>query len=128
VSAYVVFTKEKTTDAEELKSYAEKIWPTFEGHEVKVLVGYGRHEVLEGEPVEGVVILEFPTFEAAKAWYESPAYRSIVGHRFKGAIYRGFVATGFSEEVSAVLSRRAERPGVAQESVVRPVGPRQDCF
>jgi hypothetical protein len=45
VSEYVVFTKEKTTDAEELKTYAEEIWPTFKGHEVKVLVGYGRHEI-----------------------------------------------------------------------------------
>jgi uncharacterized protein (DUF1330 family) len=107
MSAYMVFTKEKTTDPEELKTYADKIWATFEGHPVKVLVGYGRHEVLEGEPVEGVVILEFPTFEAAKAWYDSPAYQSIVGRRFKGAIYRGLIATGFSDEVSAALGRRA---------------------
>jgi uncharacterized protein (DUF1330 family) len=107
MSAYMVFTKEKTSDAEELKIYSDKIWPTFAGHDVKVLVGYGRHEVLEGEPVEGVVILEFPTFEAAKAWYDSPSYRSIVSHRFKGAIYRGFIATGFSDDVSAVLACRS---------------------
>ena len=107
MSAYMVFTKEKTNDPKELKTYAEKIWPTFDGHDVKVLVGYGRHEVLEGEPVEGVVILEFPSFEAAKAWYDSPAYKAIVNHRFKGAIYRGFVASGFSDEVSEVLKSRS---------------------
>lgn len=28
------------------------------------------------DPVEGVVIAEFPSFEAAKAWYESPAYQA----------------------------------------------------
>ena len=55
---------------------------------MKVLVGYGRHEVLEGDPVEGVVIAEFPTFEAAKAWYDSPAYQAIRPRRLKGAIYR----------------------------------------
>ena len=49
----MVFTKEKTTDVDESKTYGEKIWPTFDGHEMKVLVGYGRHEVLEGEAVEG---------------------------------------------------------------------------
>jgi len=27
---------------------------------------YGRHEVLEGDETEGIVIAEFPTFEAAK--------------------------------------------------------------
>src|ERR1700731_4396352 len=106
MSAYLVFTREKTLDEAELKIYWDKIRATFAGHQVKVLVNYGRLEVLEGDPVEGVVILEFPTFEAAKAWYESPAYKSIVGHRFKGAIYRGFIATGFSDEVLAALSRR----------------------
>jgi uncharacterized protein (DUF1330 family) len=34
--------------------------------------------------VEGVVILEFPTFEEAKAWYDSPAYRKVREHRYKG--------------------------------------------
>jgi uncharacterized protein (DUF1330 family) len=30
-----------------------------------------RLEGLEGDPVEGIVIAEFPSFEAAKAWFES---------------------------------------------------------
>jgi uncharacterized protein (DUF1330 family) len=77
-----------------LKLYADKLMATFEGHQVKILVAYGRHEVLEGEPAEGVVILEFPTFEAAKAWYDSPAYQSERERRFKGAIYRGLVVEG----------------------------------
>ena len=94
MSAYLVFTREKTLDEAELKIYWEKIKGTFEGHQVKVLVAYGRHEVLEGDPVEGVVIAEFPTFEAAKAWYDSPAYQAIRHHRLKGAIYRGLVVQG----------------------------------
>ena len=70
MSAYLVFTREKTLDEAELKIYWDKIRATFAGHQVKVLVNYGRHEVLEGDPVEGIVIAEFPSFEAAKAWYE----------------------------------------------------------
>jgi uncharacterized protein (DUF1330 family) len=50
----------------ELKIYWDKIRATFAGHQVKVLVNYGR---LEG--LEGIVIAEFPSFEAAKAWFES---------------------------------------------------------
>ena len=61
---------------------------------MKVLVAYGQHEVLEGDPVEGVVIAEFPTFEAAKAWYDSPAYQAIRHHRLKGAMYSGLVVQG----------------------------------
>ena len=94
MSAYLVFTRKQTLDEAELKIYWDKIRATFAGHQVKVLVNYGRLEVLEGDPVEGVVIAEFPSFEAAKAWYESPAYQVIRHHRLKGAIYNGLVVQG----------------------------------
>jgi uncharacterized protein (DUF1330 family) len=74
--AYLIFTRKKTLDEAELKIYCDKIRATFAGHQVKVLVNYGRHEVLESDPVEGIVIAEFPSFEAARAWYESPAYQA----------------------------------------------------
>jgi len=94
MSAYLIFTREKTLDEAELKIYWDKIRATFAGHQVKVLVNYGRLELLEGDPVEGIVIAEFPSFEAAKAWYESPAYQAIRPHRLKGAIYSGLVVAG----------------------------------
>jgi uncharacterized protein (DUF1330 family) len=94
MSAYLIFTRKKTLDEAELKIYWDKIRATFAGHQVKVLVNYGRHEVLEGDPVEGIVIAEFPNFEAAKAWYESSAYRAIRRHRLRGAIYSGLVVQG----------------------------------
>ena len=94
MSAYLIFTREKTLDEAELKIYWDNIRTTFAGHKVKVLVNYGRHEVLEGDLVEGIVIAEFPSFDAAKAWYESPAYQAIRPHRFKGAIYSGVVVEG----------------------------------
>jgi uncharacterized protein (DUF1330 family) len=94
MSAYLIFTREETLDEAELKIYWNKIRATFAGHPVKVLVNYGRLEVLEGDPVEGVVIAEFPSFDAAKAWYESPAYQAIRPHRIKGAIYSGLVVEG----------------------------------
>jgi uncharacterized protein (DUF1330 family) len=40
------------------------------------------------------VIAEFPSFEAAKAWYERPAYQAIWHHRLEGAIYSGLVVQG----------------------------------
>ena len=94
MSAYLVFTREKTLDEAELKIYWDKIRSSFKGHQVKVLVNYGRHEVLEGGPVDGVVIAEFPSFEAAKAWYESPAYQAIRPHRLNGAVYSGLIVQG----------------------------------
>jgi len=94
MSAYFVFTREKTLDARELEIYWSKVKPTFAGHEVKVLASYGPHEDVEGPPTEGTVIAEFPSMEAAKAWYESPAYREVREYRFRGAIYRAVLVEG----------------------------------
>jgi uncharacterized protein (DUF1330 family) len=94
MSAYLVFTRERTIDARELEIYWSRIRATFAGHEVKLLASYGPHEDLEGPPTEGTVIAEFPSMEAAKAWYDSPAYREVREHRFRGAIYRGLLVAG----------------------------------
>ena len=44
--------------------------------------------------MEGVVILEIPSFEAAKAWYDNPAYREVREHRFRGSDYRAIIVEG----------------------------------
>jgi uncharacterized protein (DUF1330 family) len=94
MATYMVFTRESTKNAAELETYSEKVGATLAGHPVTVLAAYGHHEVVEGPEVEGVVILEFPTFAAAKAWYEGPAYREVREHRFRGAAYRGVIVEG----------------------------------
>lgn len=91
---YVVFTRERTRDPAELEAYTPKAVASLEGHPIRILAAYGRQEVLEGPPVEGVVIVEFPTFEAAKAWYDSPAYREAREYRFRGADYRAVIVEG----------------------------------
>ena len=94
MSAYLVFTRERTLDASELELYWPQIRETFTGHEVKLLANYGAFEDLEGPPTEGTVIAEFPSMEAAKAWYDSPAYREVREHRLRGAVYRGVLVAG----------------------------------
>jgi uncharacterized protein (DUF1330 family) len=94
MSAYMVFTREKTFDQGELDVYTETVKATAAGHELKALAFYGSHEDLEGAPTEGVVILEFPNRAAAKAWYDSPLYREAREHRFKGASYRVTLVDG----------------------------------
>ena len=88
MAAYMIFTREKTRDAEQLAAYSKKAGATLAGHPVKPLVAYGNFEVVEGDAIEGAVLLEFPTMEAAKAWYDSPAYKEVRELRFKGADYR----------------------------------------
>ncbi|HEY2049890.1 MAG TPA: DUF1330 domain-containing protein [Caulobacteraceae bacterium] len=94
MSAYIVFTRERLRDEAEMKVYSGKVGPSLAGHPVKPLVVYGKSETLEGPPIEGAVILEFPTLEAAKAWYDSPAYIEARAHRFAAADYRCFITEG----------------------------------
>lgn len=92
--AYAVFIREETLDQAELDAYTPKAGASLAGHELKVLAAYGRQQVLEGPPVEGLVIVEFPSLEAARAWYDSPQYREAREYRFRGAKYRAVIVEG----------------------------------
>ena len=94
MTAYIVFTRTKTLDQRELEAYWAGIKETMKGHPIEILVAYGNHEVLEGDPIEGIVIARFPTVETAKHWYHSAAYQSVAKHRQKGAIYQGLIVEG----------------------------------
>ena len=92
--AYVVFTRERMRNREEYELYREKSRPVNAAHPLMPLALYGKHEVLEGPAMEGAVILEFPTVEAAKAYYHSPGYQAALSHRLLGADYRVFIVEG----------------------------------
>ena len=92
--AYVVFIREKTTNEVELATYGQKAPAAAEGHNVAFLTLYGEHQVLEGPTMEGAAILQFRTSEAARRWYDSPAYQEAATHRHAGAEYRVFSVEG----------------------------------
>jgi uncharacterized protein (DUF1330 family) len=94
MSAYFIFIREKTLDPRELEIYNSKVQQTLVGHPVKLLAAYGAFEDVEGLPTEGAVVAEFPSMEAAKAWYDSPGYREVREHRLAGAVYRGLLVEG----------------------------------
>jgi uncharacterized protein (DUF1330 family) len=94
MSAYLIFMHDKTLDEHQLATYSKDVPATLAGHEVKVLAFYGSHEDLEGASTEGTVILEFPSIEAAKAWYNGSPYREAREHRFKEARYRVTLVEG----------------------------------
>jgi uncharacterized protein (DUF1330 family) len=92
--AYVVITKERTRDRAELEQYLAHHEEFVAGHALTYRARFGRCEVVEGAQAEGVAILEFPTFEAAQAWYRSPAYQAASRHRFQGGDYRVILVEG----------------------------------
>ncbi|RYE41501.1 MAG: DUF1330 domain-containing protein [Hyphomicrobiales bacterium] len=94
MTAYVVFIRERTRSASDMEAYAPAARASFEGHNRSRLAAYGKCETLEGPPIEGAVIMSFPTMEEAKAWYDSPAYMEARRHRFLGADYRAFITEG----------------------------------
>jgi uncharacterized protein (DUF1330 family) len=96
LAAYFVAIREETTDQNELNTYFEEAPKARVGHNMKALARYGAFRMTEGEPIEGAVVIEFPTFAEAEAWYDSPAYQEAVKHRFLGGKYRTFIIEGVS--------------------------------
>jgi len=94
MSAYVVMIRERVTDEAELEAYRQLAPAARAGHAITPLAFYGKVDVLEGEPVAGVVIHQFASMEAAWAWYDSPAYQAALEHRLRGARYRVLIVEG----------------------------------
>jgi len=63
--------------------YLERVPSTIEAHGGRYLVRAGETEVAEGGlgeyPLK--VILEFPSMESAKGWYQSKEYQAILPYR-----------------------------------------------
>ena len=71
------------TNMDGMGPYAASVSDTIRNHGGKYLVRAGNTEVVEGGlgeyPVK--VILEFPSMDAAKNWYNSAEYQAILPHR-----------------------------------------------
>jgi uncharacterized protein (DUF1330 family) len=96
--AYMVFIRENPVhDSEEMAVYQamnrENV-PAFMPFNIKPLVVYGATEAIEGDAPDGINILEFPTVEDAKAFYNSPEYQRSLPHRVSAAEYRAFIVQG----------------------------------
>jgi uncharacterized protein (DUF1330 family) len=83
-------------DPVEYEKYMAGVGPTFAPFQARVLVAADEVEVFEGSwPRTRTVVLEFPSAEQAKGWYQSPAYQSILQHRLKAANSNLVLAPGF---------------------------------
>lgn len=96
MSAYIVYVRDRITDPEEFAKYQDLAPAASEGHRMTPLAFYGAVETLEGQPVDGAVIVEFPSKADAKAAYDSPLYQEALKHRLRGAEYRVFIVEGLA--------------------------------
>ena len=94
MSAYFVMIREHTTNAAALAEYGPKASLAAQGHPLKPLAIYGALEQLEGDAIEGAVIIAFPNISAARDWYNSPSYQAAVKFRHAGSKSKAFFIEG----------------------------------
>ncbi len=94
MSGYVIADVEVTNPAqyEEYKKWSSA---AMQAHGAEVCIRGGQVEVLEGDwaPTR-VVLLKFPTFEQARAFYETPEYRKARDAREGAAVMRMIAVEG----------------------------------
>jgi len=82
-------------DAETYAKYTAKTPGTVVPFGGKFIVRAGQWESLEGaEPGPRVVLIEFPSYEKAKEWYNSGDYQAIVGLRQAASTGSAFIVEG----------------------------------
>jgi uncharacterized protein (DUF1330 family) len=83
------------SDPEGIRPYSSAVESTFTPFGGRYVVRGGKVVSLEGAPAKRVIMIAFPSLERAQAWYDSPAYRSILPIRHKSASSRVFIMDGF---------------------------------
>jgi uncharacterized protein (DUF1330 family) len=94
VTAYVVY-QGVVTDPEGYERYKVLAQESVAAAGGRYVVRGGDVTALEGEAPDGrVVLLEFPSVEAAVAWYDGPAYSEARAARAEVARARMYVVAG----------------------------------
>ncbi len=73
------------SDPEAYNEYIEKDTPLLEAFGAKFIVRGGQSETPEGETQNRHVVIQFPSYEAAKAAYNDPAYQRVAEIRRRTA-------------------------------------------
>lgn len=93
--AYLIVTREEAiSDAEAMAEYQRRTREIAGDFALTPRVIYGAVESLEGDRPDGVVMVEFPSVEEARAWYNSDGYQAALPYRLKAARHRAFIVEG----------------------------------
>jgi uncharacterized protein (DUF1330 family) len=94
MSGYII-ANVQVTNPVQYEEYKKWSSAAMQAHKAVVCVRGGQVQVLEGDwSPERIVILKFPTFEAAKAFYDTPEYLKAREARAGAAIMRMVVVEG----------------------------------
>lgn len=88
--AYVISAVERIVDEATVRRYAEATGPAIQHYGGHFTVSNAQPEVVEGSlPPDRLSIVEFPSMEDAKSWYDSPEYaeaRALTPAAFRGRL------------------------------------------
>ena len=109
--AHIIVLARGYPDPRKMEPYYRGIEPTLAAYGGRYQALF-RHRVtpLEGDwaPPKGVVILEFPSYERALAWYRSPEYAPLIAvRRAAGAIFDFVLVDGLDPE-SPILTGKLD--------------------
>ena len=94
-----VIAQGRIEDREMLDEYVGKALPTIQSSSGRVLAVDESPEVIEGRVEHPrTVILEFPSREAFRAWYDSDAYQSVLPLRLESTPGSLIVVDGLSSQ------------------------------
>lgn len=97
----------------EVLEYIERIQATLDPYEGRFIVHGPSVDVREGEWPGTVVIIEFPTVDQARAWYESPPYQEILPLRTDNIEGTAIIVEGVPPDYDATATAAALRAQAA---------------
>jgi uncharacterized protein (DUF1330 family) len=94
MAAYIIVDVD-VKDAQAFEAYKQPSAASVAQYGGRFIVRSSQYEVLEGNwhPTR-LVVLEFPSIEAAKRWYESPEYRRVMPIRLQHAVSQMILVDG----------------------------------
>jgi uncharacterized protein (DUF1330 family) len=100
MAAYVI-AQVNVTDGDKFKEYTKETPATIARHGGRYLARGGETVVLEGEMnAERVVLIEFPSLQKAREWYDSEEYRRIKPLRAGAATASIIAVDGYSGQTT----------------------------
>jgi uncharacterized protein (DUF1330 family) len=78
MTAYAIANLQNVDFNDDVVRYLEEIDATLAPFEGRFVIHGGEITVAEGEWPGTLIVIEFPTREAARGWYESDAYQAIL--------------------------------------------------
>ena len=96
MTAYIL-VRVNVTDMQQYQEYMKLTPATIEQYGGKFIVRGGEKITLEGpEETRRIVLLEFPSVDQARRWYESPEYQHAISVRANAADLQFVIIEGVS--------------------------------